>query len=112
MRVLLVDDDPRILHAFTRQLNGHEVKTASGFEEARAVLDGFHPDVVLTDYDLGNGTTGLDVLREAQRRCPRARRYVASGNVTNVPDEAHELAYAVLSKGSDNLIDLLGSLAE
>ncbi len=111
MRILLVDDDPAILRTFARQLNGHEVLTASGVGEARAALEGFHPDVVLTDYSMPDGT-GLDVLREAQRQCPEARRYVASGNVTNGPDEAHELAYAVLSKGSDNLIDLLGSLAE
>ncbi len=108
MRILLVDDDPGILHAFARQLNGHEVLTALGVSEARAMLTGDF-DVVLTDYFMPDGNGG-DVLQEAQRRCPAARRYIASGNVANVPDEAHELADAVLSKGSDELAALLREL--
>ncbi len=110
MRILLVDDDPAILRTFARQLNGHEVLTASGVGEARAILTGdLVPDVVLTDYFMPDGT-GIDVLREAQRRCPEARRYIASGLVVEIPEAAVELVDAVLGKGSDELTALLRSL--
>ncbi len=110
MRILVIDDDPAMLRALARQLNGHEVLTASGVGEARAILAGEDvPDVVLTDYFMPDGT-GLDVLREAHRRCPEARRYIASGNVANVPGEVYELADAVLSKGGDELTALIRDL--
>ncbi len=111
MRVLLVDDVPQILNAFSKMIyHKHEVRTAAGVEAARAVLEGgFDPDVVVSDYTMLDGT-GLDVLRAVKARCPQARRYIASGSVAGIIGEAHDLADGVLSKGSDELTAFLQSI--
>ena len=63
--LLLVDDEPKILHALSRALRdeGHEVVTAGGGREAQRLLASRLFDVIIVD-NLMPDVTGLDVIRE------------------------------------------------
>jgi CheY-like chemotaxis protein len=64
-RVLVVDDDARVLDATGELLEGWgcEVRRAADSAAAeRCVGSGWVPDLVLADYGLGEGPTGLDLL--------------------------------------------------
>ena len=51
-RVLIVDNEPRLLCSLARHLKrSADLRTASGFVEAKAILADFIPDVVLTGQD-------------------------------------------------------------
>ena len=92
--VLLVDDDARTLRAHARQLkHAVELRTAEGVAEARAILDdGFVPDVVISDYMMPDGG-GIAVLDDVKARCPKAKRYIATGSIIGqLPELVHELA--------------------
>src|SRR5690606_27172315 len=62
-RVLVVDDEENlrlVLRTLLRR-HGYEVETAKNGEEALALVDGFGPDVVLTDVRMPK-MGGLDLL--------------------------------------------------
>ncbi|MDJ0866726.1 MAG: hybrid sensor histidine kinase/response regulator [Myxococcota bacterium] len=63
-RVLVVDDDPRVLDAVETALTewGCQVRAARDAREAVAAVQGWEPQFVLCDYRLEGGTTGLQVL--------------------------------------------------
>jgi len=62
--VLLVDDEPTILHAFQRAFRGGDiaVRTASTAAEARASVERQRPDAVVLDVNLPDAT-GLETYR-------------------------------------------------
>lgn len=65
-RVLLVEDDPRLLRALERALRvkGHALHCASTAEDAFRELRSHAFDTVVADYELGDSTGDL-VLRAA-----------------------------------------------
>jgi two-component system CheB/CheR fusion protein len=69
-RILLVDDNPAVLDA-TRillELDGHDVSIASNTEEAVAGIEAAGiPDVVVADFHLGSGETGIDAIRQVRK---------------------------------------------
>jgi DNA-binding NtrC family response regulator len=103
--VLLVDDDKLALSSFRRRLRNVAVITAGNVTEALAALSPC-PDIVLTDF-LMPGGTGLDLLAEVQRRCPRARRFLMSGATHLVPADAAQVAEEIFDKTSPELSALL-----
>jgi len=71
MRVLIVEDEALIamhLEMIVTEI-GHEVcAAAASAEEAIAEVAAHHPDVVLMDVQLANGSCGIDAAREIYRR--------------------------------------------
>jgi two-component system KDP operon response regulator KdpE len=67
-RILVVDDEPQILRALETNLRGagYEVDTATNAEEARTAAAVRHPDAVILDLVLPDGS-GTDVCRELRR---------------------------------------------
>lgn len=69
-RVLLIDDDKRVLGATNQLLcsHGYDVRVAESSDEAiKRIAGGFVPDVVFCDYRLDeplNGSQVLDLIRE------------------------------------------------
>lgn len=63
-KVLVVDDDPAILRAVRRALEGHDyrIDTADSCATALDSVASFRPDVILLDLVLADGT-GIDVCR-------------------------------------------------
>jgi hypothetical protein len=75
--VLLIENDDDVRLAMSRQLEkwGLSVLDSRGGDEAVALLEeiGIAPDIIIADYHLDNGTTGLDALarlHESQGRIP------------------------------------------
>jgi DNA-binding NtrC family response regulator len=106
--ILVVDDDKRVLRAFSRRLKNVTVITAGNVTEAVAALSPC-PDIVLTDYMMPGGT-GLELLEEVQLRCPGARRFLMTGTVHLVPPDAALVADEVFEKTSTELRDLVHSI--
>lgn len=72
IKVLHIEDDPSVVRAIARALraSGCEVASAAGRDEALQHLevDGFRPDVILTDFQLEMGVTGDVVVAEITAR--------------------------------------------
>lgn len=113
--LLLVDDDALMIEMLPRRLRRAlrtdvEILTAATHEEAVGLMRSSPPDVVLSDYNLREQRTGLDVLGDAKTLAPRAVRILFSGHAP------HEIAalgeapiHAFLEKPMrlDELIDPL-----
>ncbi|MFD1344725.1 hybrid sensor histidine kinase/response regulator [Litorisediminicola beolgyonensis] len=65
--VLVVENDPDVLFATTQKLEnwGASVFPTSSTEEARRVVEeiGMPPDIILADYQLDDGDTGIHTIR-------------------------------------------------
>ncbi|EEW11892.1 sensor histidine kinase [Vibrio mimicus VM573] len=71
LRVLCVDNEPDILVGMRDLLErwGCEVKTATDIHASLKALESqWIPDVILSDYRLDNGRTGLEVLQQCRLR--------------------------------------------
>ncbi|WP_031550134.1 response regulator [Parvularcula oceani] len=65
--VLVVEDEPLIaahLAGLARFEGASHVATAASYDAAIAAAAQRRPDIVICDYDLGEGGTGVDVLRK------------------------------------------------
>lgn len=110
-KILIVDDEPAVRESlkFLLGMDGHEVMVAADGDEAVAMVasGGVQPDLVIIDYNLGRGRTGLEVmtrLREALGRDLTALVLtgdVSTGTLQNIAREN----YTRLSKpvNSDEL---------
>lgn len=63
-QILIVDDNPTNMKLISYLLTakGYVVRTANGAEEALAVLQGFHPRLILMDLQMP-GVDGLELTR-------------------------------------------------
>ncbi len=88
LRILLVDDEPHILSALSRQLRHHfrdrpqgvAVETESDPANAIDRLQERAFAVIVSDYRMP-GLTGVDVLSEMRRVQPQCARIMLSGQV-------------------------------
>src|SRR5690348_5715782 len=80
-RILCVDDEPNILHAFERQLhNRFELETAVGAEQAlRTIGNGAEFAVVLSDLRMP-GMNGIQFLSRVRQIAPDTVRMILTGN--------------------------------
>ncbi|UCE87069.1 MAG: response regulator [Deltaproteobacteria bacterium] len=92
-RLLLVDDEARILSSLRRALRreGYEVHTAESPDEALRALDAGSFDLILADYRMP-GMTGVEFLARAAERWPDAVRILLTGWSEQVPRAALEAA--------------------
>ncbi len=72
-KILLIDDEARILQTFARTLRlaGYAVTTAEGGQEGLALYQQEQPDIVLLDLRMP-GMDGLEVLQAMRERDPEA----------------------------------------
>lgn len=81
-KILLVDDEPRVLAALKRGLGQRfSLCCASSGAEALSILDSQGPFAALVTDMRMPGMSGLELLREARRRVPEMVRLVLSGFV-------------------------------
>jgi DNA-binding NarL/FixJ family response regulator len=79
IRILIVDDHPALRAGLVSMLMAYDdrfdvVAQAASAEEAAALASAKHPDVVLTDYDLGKGQpTGVDLIKRLKGAQPDIR---------------------------------------
>lgn len=83
MRVLFVDDEPRVLEALERMLfdaaGAWEIETATSGQEAIAILEANPFDVIVTDMRMP-GMDGATLLAQVHERWPSMTRIVLSGH--------------------------------
>jgi DNA-binding NtrC family response regulator len=69
LTIAFVDDNLGVLEAFSSALNayGHEVISAASGRELFKLFGSSKPDILITDYRLADGETGLDLILAARR---------------------------------------------
>jgi DNA-binding NtrC family response regulator len=79
----VVDDEPAVQRALARELRReYEVVFASSYEAALGMLSTDQPfAAIVSDYLIGRGATGLDLLAEVAERSPRCLRVLFSGSI-------------------------------
>ena len=83
MRVLVVEDDPLVRELIAEILieDGIEADGVAHAEEAIVLLGSGEPiDLLVTDIDLGQGLTGLDLANVARSRFPQVELIFITGN--------------------------------
>jgi PAS domain S-box-containing protein len=72
--VLVIDDEAMLRDSLATALtdDGWRVRTAASIEEAVAVAGAEPPDVILADYRLRAGTTGVGAAQQVEAACGRA----------------------------------------
>lgn len=84
-RILAVDDDPGVLHAVRRILEGpYELASARSGAEALALAADFRPDLALLDVRMP-GMDGYEVMHRLRADQPEADVIFATGSMTD-PD--------------------------
>ncbi len=93
--LLLIDDEPSILHAFRRAFREPEFNlvTASSAAEGMAALSRASPDVVILDVHLGDAT-GLDTFEQVRRHDARIPVILITGHGTT------DLAIEAIKRGA------------
>jgi len=73
-RVLVIDDEPAVAHAtgLLLELEGFDVRIATCESEALEHARVSRPDVIVSDYHLRGGQTGLDVVKAVRRQLSTA----------------------------------------
>lgn len=89
-RVLLVEDEAmsRTLLANALRNAGYDVAVAASASEAVEEFKAFDPDALVSDIDLGDGPTGLDLVLSLTHRNPYLAVLVLS-NYSITPDYRH-----------------------
>jgi two-component system nitrogen regulation response regulator GlnG len=93
--LLLIDDEPAILHAFRRAFREPDftLVTASSAAEGLAALDRTAPDVVILDIHLGDAT-GLDTFERVRAHDARIPVVLITGHGTT------DLAIEAIKRGA------------
>lgn len=88
IRALIVDDDVLVARTMGRLLSRHleVVDAVCDADTAMRRLEVDPIDVVITDFDLGAGKTGMDLAGEVRRLFPQVRIIMVSGSY-GAPDE-------------------------
>lgn len=107
--LLLVEDDPLVSSAVVRGLKPSfdQVVIAQDAASAIHTLATVRVDVVLSDFNLGRGPTGVDLLEMVALAWPAVRRVLYSGTHAHIQTE---FAHAVLAKTA-TLAELLAALS-
>ncbi|KHE91805.1 MAG: response regulator [Candidatus Scalindua rubra] len=81
-KVLVIDDTEIIVSLFKRFLlrQGYDISTAYSYHGAMAKMGNIEFDLVLTDIDLGEDKSGIDILKEVKRTNPACPVILCTGN--------------------------------
>jgi nitrogen regulation protein NR(I) len=110
--LLVVDDEPSILHFFRRAFPGPDVtlRTAASADEGLAAVERDRPDVVVLDINLA-GQSGLDTFRRVHELDPKVPVIFITGHGTaDTAIEAMRLGafeYLLKPLELDHLTDLV-----
>lgn len=111
-RVLLVDDDERVLQTTADVLTreGYLVQTARDGFEALTVLRGGQPEVLISDLNLPN-MSGFELLAVIRKRFPGIGVIAYSGEFSPLGPEG-VLADRFLQKGENSAFELIEEVRE
>lgn len=93
--MLLVDDEELLLRGIARSIKDHyDVTVATSPTAALELLHTRSFDVVLSDYRMPGGQTGVELLTAVKRLFPQTRRVLYTG--TPPPDISAHVASGVV----------------
>ena len=100
MRILVVEDEPKVLQLLTAhfQSQGHQVASSDTGEGALASLQRELPDLLLVDVLLKGKVDGLQVLQKAKELNPHVKAVVITGSDEVSRDDITRLGAAFLKK--------------
>lgn len=89
MKLLIVEDEPKIRALLSSyfQGHGHEVLTTESGEEALTLLQQHQPTLVLLDLSLKGKLGGREVLKETPQHAPASKVVVVTGLVEASEEE-------------------------
>jgi two-component system NtrC family response regulator len=100
-RVLIADDEAPIreMIQIACEMDGHDVRTVAGADEALAVYPGFRPELLILDLNMpgGGGERVMEQVRIQDPGCP-AIFVTGLGSVLDEDERAQLGATEVLSK--------------
>jgi signal transduction histidine kinase/FixJ family two-component response regulator len=87
LRLLVLDDDPDIRQAaqFVFELEQAQVQVAANHAQAMQAFAGEGPELVIADFRLGDGESGLDVLKALRQRQPSLKAMIITGDTGPEP---------------------------
>lgn len=95
LRILMLEDTPSDAELAEYELRKEGIsftaQRVEGLEAFKRALDDFHPDIVLSDYNLPD-CTGMDALQHVQHEHPEVPVVMVTGALSDV--EAVELIHA------------------
>ncbi|WDI31145.1 hybrid sensor histidine kinase/response regulator [Hyphococcus flavus] len=93
-KILLVDDEPKLISALRRRLSGEfSIVTANSGAEALQVIDNDpHIAVIVADMQMP-GMNGIELLKHVKEKAPSIRRLMLTGN------SDQETAVAAVNEG-------------
>ncbi len=104
-RVLLVDDDPRLLKLLSLRLKSadFQIETATSGRQALGKLDAFHPHLMMTDLQM-EGMDGLALFDAVQDKYPSLPVIIltAHGTIPDAIDATHKGVFSYLTKPFDS----------
>ncbi len=82
MKILVADDDELVRKTVMDILKwtGYHATGVSDGESAISEYDKERPDMLITDYSMGSGKTGIDVVKEIREKYKEAKIIVMSGS--------------------------------
>jgi CheY-like chemotaxis protein len=100
--VVVIDDDPLALEAIGGLLRswGYRVVTAASHGAALAQLAELRqsPDLIISDYHLGEGTTGIEAIERIRKTSPVPAILMTGDVAPERLREAHACGHQVLHK--------------
>jgi CheY-like chemotaxis protein len=112
-RILVVDDDPNYRSAIARLLgsHGYEVSTAPDRRTAMWMIERVTPALVVSDYELNDGGTGIDLADSLRRTYGAKAPPVMVVTASTALPKATSSVVRVLPKGlADELVDAVVEL--
>jgi len=99
--IILIEDDFAVANAWGLLLEaaGHRVATAQSATEARAIVKHLDhaPDLVISDFHLIDGSTGVDAVQEIRAEFGfSVPAFIVSGDTSKVVDAAQDLENCAL----------------
>jgi DNA-binding response OmpR family regulator len=100
-RILIVDDDPRLLHIVAMYLGieGYEVSTAENGEDGLAKVEDRPPDLVILDIMMP-GMDGIETCRRIRSNAPTAATPIVMFSALSSDDDIERARVA----GANHLI--------
>ena len=103
-KILLVDDDPRLLKLLSLRLKAADfrVETANSGHQALSKLDAFSPHLIITDLRM-EGMDGLTLFSSVQHKYPSLPVIIltAHGTIPDAVDATHKGVFSYLTKPFD-----------
>lgn len=114
LKVLLVEDEPAALEASRQYLSrsGWCVDAASNASQALQMAKQNIPDVLVCDWRLGDGGTGVDVARELQQLYPVKVIFVTAHPLDELREAAFDLDVLRYLRKPISLVILASTIEE